>query len=124
MNGSKVDFLLNVASGQQVKQYYEIHIDYLTKNELWRYAQIDNSHDVIVEHYTPLVKRARAKSENEIDAMIEWEKSHPEILQMYRKDWKGIDEARNAVNKLGHILKVDEGKVDVYADMPYYRGQR
>ena len=118
---NKIDYLLNVARGLPVKQYYEIHIDYRTKEEKWRCALASGSHDVIVEHYTPIVKSRRTRDESEIDAMIEWERKHPEIMQAYRKDWKGIDEARARVKEVGHTLFVDEGECDFYADMPYYK---
>lgn len=118
---NKVDFLLSIAKGVPVTQYYEIHIDYLTKEEKWRRALVSCSHDVIVEYYTPIVKTRRTRDESEIDAMIDWERKHPEIMQAYRKDWKGIDEARARVKEVGHTLFVDEGVCDFYADMPYYK---
>ena len=118
---NKIDFLLSIAKGVPVTQYYEIHIDYLTKEEKWRRALVSCSHDVIVEHYTPIVKTRRTRDESEIDAMIDWERKHPEIMQAYRKDWKGIDEARARVKEVGHTLFVDEGECDFYADMPYYK---
>ena len=118
---NKIDFLLSIAKGVPVTQCYEIHIDYLTKEEKFRCALAFGSHDVIIEHYTPIVKNRLPKSESEIDAMIDWERKHPEIMQAYRKDWKGIDEARARVKEVGHTLFVDEGVCDFYADMPYYK---
>ena len=117
---NKVDFLLSIAKGVPFHQYWEIHIDYQTKEEKWRKPLPFGSHDTVIEHYTPIVKNRLSRDEAEIDAMIEWERKHPEIMQAYRKDWKGIDEARAHVKDVGHTLFVDEGVCDFYADMPYY----
>lgn len=130
MMNDKIDYLLSVACGKHLKPHYCIHIDYQTKNVIRRERcemmfGKDIGHDVVIEHFTPVVKKRVPKYEDEIEAMIEWEKEHPEIMRMYTKDWKDIDEARKNAKDSGHLLCVDEGVTDVYENMPYYkRGER
>jgi hypothetical protein len=126
MKENKIRQILDVAFGKLTPTHYCIHIDYKTKIELRRttveeYFGYDIGRDVIVEHFTPLVKTTLSHDEEEIAAKIEWEREHPEIMRMYRRDWKEIDAAREAVEKSGHILHIDEGINDVYKDMPYYQ---
>lgn len=128
MKEDNIRQILDVASGKRAQQYYCIHIDYKTKIELRRttveeYFGYNIGHDVVVEHFTPIVKTKLTDDEDEIEARIEWERKHPEIMQMYRRDWKEIDAAREAVARSGHLLHVDEGMTDVYKDMPYIVGR-
>lgn len=127
MKEYNINMLMDIAQGNEAVVCYNIHIDYKTKKEISRYRQTfydATGHDVIFEHYHPVITHRMAKSEAEIEAMIEWEQQNPNIENLFREEWKRIDAARKETDAVGHVLIVEPTGIDVYADMPYYKEQK